>query len=231
MLKKNIKWLYNIQHFTMNQKYKFFVNNKVVYLTNNPSNVDNLVGNADFIIEPYKDEQSLATSLKIIFNDLNTSNYILFHKNVEKLKEDFLAHFICLEAAGGVVYNAKNEILLIHRRGFWDLPKGKMEEGETIEETAVREVEEETGLVNVHILKPVLFKAVTNTATYHSYILNGKQAMKISYWFEMKTEFATELIPQQEEDIEQAIWVKKEAIPDYFDNMYSSIIDVLKEVL
>ncbi|MBK6275255.1 MAG: hypothetical protein IPF58_11440 [Saprospirales bacterium] len=91
----------------MNQKYKFFVNNKIVYLTNNPSSVNNLVGNTDFIIEPYTNEQSLASSFKIIFNDLNTSNYILFHKDVEKLKNDFLAHFICLEAAGGVVYNTK----------------------------------------------------------------------------------------------------------------------------
>ena len=167
----------------MNQKYKFFVNNKIVYLTNNPSSVNNLVGNTDFIIEPYTNEQSLASSFKIIFNDLNTSNYILFHKDVEKLKNDFLAHFICLGAAGGVVYNTKNEILLIHRRGFWDLPKGKMEIDETIEDTAIREVEEETGLTNVMILKPILFKELANTATYHS------------------------------------------------DNMYSSIIDVLKEVL
>ena len=215
----------------MNQKYKFFVNNKIVYLTNNPSSVNNLVGNTDFIIEPYTNEQSLASSFKIIFNDLNTSNYILFHKDVEKLKNDFLAHFICLEAAGGVVYNTKNEILLIHRRGFWDLPKGKMEDGETIEETAIREVEEETGLTNVMILKPILFKELANTATYHSYSINGKPAMKISYWFEMKTDFAAALIPQTEEDIEQAIWVKKEDVSDYFDNMYSSIIDVLKEVL
>lgn len=215
----------------MNQKYKFFVNNKIIYLTNNPSNVDNLVSNANFIIEPYKDAISLAISMEIIFNDSNKSNYILFHKDVQKLKDDFLLYFICLEAAGGVVYNANNEILLIHRRGFWDLPKGKEEEGETIEETAVREVEEETGLNNVRILKPILFKGLENTATYHSYIINGKQAMKISHWFEMETDFESDLIPQTEEDIEQAIWVKKENVINYFDNMYSSIIDVLKEVL
>lgn len=215
----------------MNQKYKFFVNNKIVYLTNNPSNVNNLVGNTDFIIEPYKDEQSLAVSLSIIFNDLNTSNYVLYHVNIEKLKNDFLAHFICLEAAGGVVYNTKKEILLIHRRGFWDLPKGKEEKGETIKETAIREVEEETGLTNVTIIKPILFKDVLNKATYHSYVIDGKPAMKISHWFEMKTDFAAALIPQTEEDIEQAIWVKKEDVPNYFDNMYSSIIDVLKEVV
>ena len=215
----------------MNQKYKFFVNNKIVYLTNNPSSVNNLVGNADFIIEPYKDANSLAISLSIIFNDLNKSNYVLYHKNVEQLKEDFLARFICLEAAGGVVYNTKKEILLIHRRGFWDLPKGKMEEGETIKKTAIREVEEETGLTNVRIIKPISFKELANKATYHSYDIDGKSAMKISHWFRMKTDFEADLIPQTEEDIEQAIWVKKADVPNYFGNMYSSIIDVLKEVL
>ncbi|MFN8284460.1 MAG: NUDIX domain-containing protein [Chitinophagales bacterium] len=215
----------------MNQKYKFFVNNKIVYLTNNPASVDNLVGGADYIIEPYKDANSLAVSVKIILSNLNKSNYVLYNKDVQKLKEDFLSHFICLEAAGGVVFNAKQEILLIHRRGFWDLPKGKEEEGETIEETAVREVEEETGLTNVSIIKPIRFKHLENEATYHSYELKGKMAMKISHWFKMKTDFADALIPQTEEDIEQAIWVKKEDVPNYFNNMYSSIIDVLKEVL
>ncbi len=215
----------------MYQKYKFFVNNKLVFLTNNPAVIDRIIGKDEFIIEPYVNQASLDNSIKIILNNSNPSNVVLFHSDLEKLKSDFLNYFICLEAAGGVVYNQKNEILLIHRRGFWDLPKGKIDDGETLEQTAIREVEEETGLKKLTILNPILFKNLANTATYHSYEINDRPAMKISYWYEMQTAFQGELIPQTEEDIEQVVWVKKQAIPSYFDNMYSSIIDVLKEVL
>ena len=65
---------------------------------------------------------------------------------------------------------------------------------------------------------------------YHSYMIDDKLALKVSHWFEMQTDFEGDLIPQTEEDIEQAIWVKREDIPKYFDNMYTSIIDVLKEI-
>lgn len=130
-----------------------------------------------------------------------------------------------------MVRNKNNDILLIHRRGYWDLPKGKIEKNETVSEAAIREVEEETGLTHVKIVQPILFKKLNNKATCHSYFIDKKLALKVSYWFEMQTDFEGDLIPQTEEDIEQAVWVKKENIPEYFDNMYLSIIDVLKEVI
>ncbi len=209
--------------------YKLFINNKIVYLCQNPSFVDNLM-HEEFIIEPYTSKENFASTLKVILSDVNQNNVILFNSDVEKMFQDIRAHFKCIEAAGGVVENKNGEILLIHRRGFWDLPKGKMEEGETVEEAAVREVEEETGLTNVHITKPVRFKKLNNIATYHSYVEKEILKLKVAHWFEMQTDFEGDLIPQTEEDIEQAIWVKREDIPKYFDNMYTSIIDVLKEI-
>lgn len=210
--------------------YKLFINNKIVYLCQNPSFVDNLM-HEDFIIEPFTTKENLDSTFKVLMSDINHSNIILFYPDVEKLFNEVCTYFKCIEAAGGVVQNNKNEILLIHRRGFWDLPKGKIEKGETIPEAAVREVEEETGLTNVKIIQPVTFKKLKNKATYHSYIIEDKPALKVSHWFVMQTDDEGKLIPQTEEDIEQAIWVKKEDIPDYFSNMYLSIIDVLKEVI
>ncbi|MFN8259806.1 MAG: NUDIX domain-containing protein [Chitinophagales bacterium] len=209
--------------------YKLFINNKVVYLCQNPASVDNLM-HEDFIIEPYTTKENFASTLKVVLSDVNQNNVILHNANVEKMFQEVCANFICIEAAGGVVENTNGEILLIHRRGFWDLPKGKIEKDETIEDAALREVEEETGLANVRITKPVRFKKLNNTATYHSYMIDDKLALKVSHWFEMKTDFEGDLIPQTEEDIEQAIWVNKTELPTYFDNMYSSIIDVLKEI-
>ncbi|MEZ5055350.1 MAG: NUDIX domain-containing protein [Chitinophagales bacterium] len=210
--------------------YKLFINNKIVFLCQNPAHVQNIMyGN--FIIEPYTNRANLETTIQILLGNSNSNNLILFHKDVDALFTDFCSFFKCIEAAGGVVVNDKNEILLIFRRGSWDLPKGKIEKKESIEVAAIREVEEETGLSQVEIVQPIVFSTYSNKATYHSYEINGKPCLKISYWFEMKTKSNANLIPQTEEDIEQAIWVAKSAIPSYFDTMYSNIIDVLKAVL
>ena len=210
--------------------YKLFINNKIVYLCQNPSLVDNLM-HEEFIIEPYTTKENLDSLFKILMSNTNPSSVILFHTDTEKLFKDVCSYFKCIEAAGGVVKNKNGDILLIHRRGCWDLPKGKIEKNETIQEAAIREVEEETGLTKVKIIRPVLFRKLNNKATCHSFFMDEKLALKVSYWFEMQTDFEGDLIPQTEEDIEQAVWVKKENIPEYFNNMYLSIIDVLKEVI
>ncbi len=210
--------------------YKLFINNKVVYLCQNPSFVDNLM-HEEFIIEAYTSKENFKSILRIILNIKNQNNIILFHNDTDKVFKEVCSFFKCIEAAGGVVENTKGEVLLIHRRGFWDLPKGKIDKGETIEQAAVREVMEETGLKQVQITQPVHFSRLKNKATYHTYTIDDQLALKVSYWFKMTTDFDGVLIPQLEEDIEQAIWVKKSDIPNYFDNMYLSIIDVLKEVI
>ncbi len=78
---------------------------------------------------------------------------ILWDQDLEKLKKAFFKLFKPVTAAGGLVENEKGEVLLIFRRGKWDLPKGKLDPGETIEQCAVREVEEETGLKNIELKK------------------------------------------------------------------------------
>lgn len=208
--------------------YKLFINNKTVFLCQNPASVENLM-HEDFIIEPFTTRDDFKDMMKIILSDVNKSNIVLFYKDVDKLFAEVISFFECIEAAGGVVKNKADETLLIHRRGSWDLPKGKIEKKETVEKAAVREVLEETGLTGVKIIKPITFKKLLNKATYHSYYIGDRLAMKVTYWFEMLTN-EMNLTPQTEEDIEQAIWVEKENIPNYFHDMYPSIVDVLKEV-
>lgn len=210
--------------------YKLFINNKIIFLCQNPAAVKNVTQD-NFIIEAYTTKEAFASTLKVIMNNNNLNDYVLFNKDVEKMFEEICSFFKCIEAAGGVVKNFKNEILLIYRRGFWDLPKGKIERGETMKNAAIREVEEETGLKNVQIKKIIKYSDLLNQATYHSYEQDEIQCIKISYWFEMTTDYRGKLVPQTEEDIEQAIWVSKKDIPNYYDKMYVSIIDVLKEVI
>lgn len=123
---------------------------------------------------------------------------------VYALKKDFFSLFKCITAAGGLVLNQKGEVLMIFRRGSWDLPKGKKESGEKRKQTAIREVIEETGLANARILSLL-------PDTYHTYRLSGVRVLKISHWYLMETT-AKKLTPQLEEDIEQAVWMNLDQI-------------------
>ena len=145
---------------------------------------------------------------------------ILFDKDLNKLKKAFFKHFTKVIAAGGVVRNDKGYILLIFRRGKWDLPKGKLDEGETLEQCAVREVEEETGLKNIELQEKI-------TTTYHTYSEFGKHILKESYWYKMKCSSDQKLIPQTEEDITKVKWVRYDDLKEYASNTYQTILEVL----
>ena len=119
-------------------------------------------------------------------------------------------------AGGGKVYNAKGEVLFIYRNDKWDLPKGKAERKETIEETAIREVEEETQVSGLKITKPL-------PTTYHIFKRNGKHKIKITYWFEMKTNFDGELLPQEKEGITKVKWLDDKASQKALENSYANI--------
>lgn len=125
-------------------------------------------------------------------------------------------------AAGGIVENDNKEILLIFRRGKWDLPKGKLDEGETIEQCAVREVEEETGLRNVE-------RGELIEVTIHQYNQKGRDIEKETYWYAMKVSGIQNLVAQQEEDIELVKWVKESELPGYLSNTYDNIIAIIEK--
>ena len=117
--------------------------------------------------------------------------------------------------------NEKKEILLIFRRGKWDLPKGKLDKGETLEGCAVREVEEETGLTKVKLIAPL-------TISYHTYHEGTKFILKESHWYNMKTKSDQPLTPQTEEDIHEIKWIRNEDIKQFIKNTFPSIVDVLQ---
>ena len=121
-------------------------------------------------------------------------------------------------AAGGLVQNSKGEFLLIYRRGFWDLPKGKLDAGEFIPECAVREVQEETGIQTLE-LGPFI---CTTTHHYFDKWLN-KDVVKHTHWYTMLSLENEALVPQTEEDIEKIEWVPREQLPQYLLQTYPTI--------
>lgn len=140
----------------------------------------------------------------------------LIHRNKDKLIKKFLKKLPNVVAGGGKVYNGKEEILFIYRNDKWDLPKGKAERNETIEETAIREVTEETGVSGLKITKPL-------DITYHIFKRNGRYKIKITYWFEMKTSFDGNLYAQKEEGITKVAWLNNDQANKALTNSYANI--------
>ena len=121
-----------------------------------------------------------------------------------------------LEAAGGVVKNPEGEYLFIKRFGIWDLPKGKIEKNETPRKAAIREVEEETGIENLTIVKPI-------AKSWHIYPWKESTVLKQTYWFLMESDFRGKLIPQTKEDITEARWLKHDDAVEALQNSYRSL--------
>ena len=125
-------------------------------------------------------------------------------------------------AAGGLVFNENKELLMIFRRAKWDLPKGKLDEGETIEECAIREVEEETGVQQI-----ILGKLIQKTYDEYFDQWIHEDVIKETWWFEMFVSKKQQLLPQTEEDIERIIWADATTIETCLENSYSTIIEVI----
>ena len=140
----------------------------------------------------------------------------LYHKKEHKLLKHLKKKLKVIKAGGGLVVNPKNEILFIYRNKKWDLPKGKMEKGEMMEETALREVEEETQVEGLEINS---FLQIT----YHIISRNNKYKLKETHWYEMKTSYEGKLIPQQSEGIKKAKWKNFEQTQKALKKSYANI--------
>jgi len=188
--------------------YHVFVNHKPIVLTNV---VTKEKGFKNYLLDSVNIGKVIreltSTSLKEVR---------LIDKNPETLLKKFLKRLPNVVAGGGKVYNVEGEILFIYRNNKWDLPKGKADLHETMEETALREVAEETGVAGLEITKPL-------QTTYHIFKRNGKHKIKITYWFEMKTAFTGKLNPQVNEGITKAEWLNAQQSQMALENSYANI--------
>tara|TARA_B100000902_G_scaffold22218_1_gene26776 strand:+ start:20763 stop:21233 length:471 start_codon:yes stop_codon:yes gene_type:complete len=153
-----------------------------------------------------------------------SQKYKVFINNKVKVITDnwdsFCSQYTLIRAAGGLVYNHENSLLMIFRNGKWDLPKGKLEDNESIEDCAIREVTEECGVRGLLIIAKV-------KDTYHVYNDKGKKILKQTSWFIMETNFDGVLVPQEEEGINKVTWIEEDKIKQKIKSSYRSIQDLL----
>jgi 8-oxo-dGTP pyrophosphatase MutT (NUDIX family) len=145
---------------------------------------------------------------------------IFIHSDLGTLKKAFWKKFLLVQAGGGLIQNGNEQYLFMLRRGKWDLPKGKLDPGETLEQCAVREVGEETGLKRVRLEGPLL-------VTYHTYDENGHHILKETHWYRMTALPDQVVVPQLEEQITELVWAGPGRIAGLLKNTFPSILDVL----
>ena len=167
-------------------------------------------------------ERSLSICMQLLEKPGNYACYYLYH-DLQKLMDALLGTAITIDAGGGIVYNERDEILLIFRRGKWDLPKGKVEKKEKIPLAAIRECEEECGVKDLGIIKKLL-------PTFHLYKLNGKFVLKITHWFLMTAPVKQKLKAQKDEGITKVKWFKNMEIHQPLKNTYPSIREIFSHI-
>lgn len=195
--------------------YKVFINEKKISLSKFTSPSEKNI--------EYNGISSLEMAIDLMENT-SATDVNVYGDNLTEIWEHFKSLFPIIESAGGVVKNNDGKTLFIHRLGKWDLPKGKIEEGETYENAALREIEEETKLSNTTLGLPI-------STTYHIYKeKKGTKILKLVHWFHMKNEGNETPIPQIEEGITDVQWLSEEDI--YFKvlpNTFKNIQLVLTE--
>ena len=145
----------------------------------------------------------------------------IYGHDIKAVKKALFADYKTIRAAGGLVFNNKDEVLMIFRRAMWDLPKGKIDAGEKKKAAALREVREETGLQKLSIVKKL-------RKTYHTYRLeNATKVLKVTHWYLMMCSDDTQPVPQQEEDIEVATWIPVGLVDEKLNRAYANIREVI----
>ncbi len=184
-------------------------------------------GDPDALLVPVHAPQAILEAMEYVEN-MPMHTRIVFHNgDARSLMEQFKGLFPegnYLLAGGGVVFDENNRLLMIYRNRRWDLPKGKKEPHETVEQAAMRETREETGLKTLHVRAPFM-------VTYHYYYREGKRMLKETHWFEMEATSREPLVPAHHEGIEKVQWMPLDGLPEVFSNTYANLLQVFERVL
>ncbi len=201
-------------------QYKIYLNGIPVYIVESNPIATSLTGDDLNPVALFTDKKQIQKIFSEIENNTSYQSATIFGLHAKQVKTQLFSDYKKIRAAGGVVINNQEEILMILRRGVWDLPKGKIEAGEKKRMAALREVREETGVKKLSILKKL-------QKTYHTYNTSDSKIIKVTHWYLMMSDVNGKLVPQKSESIELAEWVNKNQIQKKLENTFSSIKEVI----
>jgi ADP-ribose pyrophosphatase YjhB (NUDIX family) len=197
--------------------YKIYINQNVLVISQLDNSSQEVLHNASNNSE----SAVLTISKEEIINIIGQKNIIC--ANPTAVFNQLKQQFTLINAAGGLVKNSQSEYLFIFRRGKWDLPKGKLDEGEDFETAAIREVQEECGITHIEL-------GDLYHLSYHIYEENNDWILKQTNWYLMKSE-EKNLIPQLAEGITQTAWLPTSQFEKVRENTYASIDEIISKLL
>jgi 8-oxo-dGTP pyrophosphatase MutT (NUDIX family) len=202
----------------MDSNYKIYYNNSVLLISSGTPQSNKNFGT---VLSAASDVDDFLKAPDILFDGVSNGNILLITPEPDKRLNMLRAQLKVIVAGGGIVFNENDELLMMFRRGKWDLPKGKIDIGEDIMTGAEREVLEETGVKIKTITEPPVI-------TYHAYVLKGKRSLKQTSWYQMLAQPGQQKpVPQVEEDIEEVKWVKGQDLKNYQSGAYPLVWDLI----
>jgi 8-oxo-dGTP pyrophosphatase MutT (NUDIX family) len=193
--------------------YKVFIENKPLIFDSDTSNFDLSV----LYTDDFEEVKKMIREVNLIPDD----GMVVVSNDPDQLFYSTFKSYRKIEAAGGLVFR-DSHILLIHRLGMWDFPKGKIDQDERPQEGAIREIQEECGIHGHTVVSQL-------SDTWHTYKFKGNDVIKRTYWYTMNYNGIERLIPQTEEDITEARWVGIDEVASFKKAMYPSLHVLLEE--
>jgi ADP-ribose pyrophosphatase YjhB (NUDIX family) len=203
----------------MKQKYEIFINSCPLIISRQSENDYPGIIKAD--ISRRSDYRKIVSEIE---RQPDHPGILIVHPDIDEVFFRISKIFQWMQAAGGVVFNPENDLLLIYRYKKWDLPKGKMEENENAEETAVREVKEECGVSDIELIREI-------EKTYHAFKVGRKRILKETIWYEMICQDPQAIMPQIEESIEELKWMKKNEVIEAMQNTYPNVKALVEKII
>jgi len=197
------------------KSYKVYFENRFITVSPEPDRLQKYT-----LFYRFHNKEELYRTISSFQSLPESGSLNIYGSDIEYVWSQFVSYFKFVEAAGGLVMHDSGHYLFIVRNGRWDLPKGHMEEHETPEQCALREVTEECGISGQTIVKSL-------QPSYHTWQYEGISYLKRTNWFLM--EYSGDMIeaPQAEEGITEAHWLKPEKVCIIRRNAWDSLKDLI----